>query len=85
MTKKQLFKETVISRGIPFAEIGMRVEFEGKRGVIKGTNSSANLDVLFDGEKQKSNCHPTYEMIYFNNNGSICMDYREEDSRCITK
>jgi len=38
----------------------------------------ANLDVLFDGEKQKTNCHPTWEIIYFNTNGSICRDFREE-------
>ena len=75
--EQEMFKDTVEQRGIPFATIGMRVELQGKRGTIKGVNSSANLDVLFDGEKHKSNCHPTWEMIYFNGNGSICKDFRE--------
>lgn len=75
--KQEIFKDTVEKRGIPFANIGMRIELEGKRGIIKGVNNSANLDVIFDGEKAKTNCHPTWEMIYFNNNGSICKDFRE--------
>ncbi len=78
--KQEIFKDTVEKRGIPFAAIGMRVELEGKTGAIKGVNSSANLDILFDGEKQKTNCHPTWEMVYFNGNGSICKDYREKQN-----
>lgn len=75
--KQEIFKDTAENRGVPFAEIGMRVELQGKRGVIKGFNSSANLDVIFDGDKKKTNCHPTWEMIYFNSGGSIAKDFRE--------
>jgi len=78
MTQKQeIFRDTAKNRGVPFVEIGMRVELQGKKGIIKGFNSSANLNVLFDGEKDETNCHPTWEMIYYNSNGSICKDFRE--------
>jgi len=76
-TKKEIFNDTINLRGIPFAFIGMRVELNGKRGNIRGVNSSTNLEVLFDNEKNKIICHPTWEMVYFNGDGSICKDFRE--------
>ena len=75
--KEEMLNDTAVSRGVPFVYIGMRVELEGRLGTIKGFNHSANLDVVFDGEKQKTNCHPTWEIIYFNPDGSICEDFRE--------
>ena len=76
-TQQEIFNDTVEKRAIPFAYIGMRVELKGKRGNIKGANSKGNLDILFDTEKKKTNCHPTLEMVYFNGNGSICKDFRK--------
>jgi hypothetical protein len=57
----------------------MEVDVSGKRGVIVGGNSSLNLQVLFDFEKQPytANCHPWYETVYYDNNGNIVADYRE--------
>ena len=48
-------------RGTSF-HLGQRITVDGKRGVIVGANSSSNLDVLFDGEKHASNCHPTWKV-----------------------
>lgn len=75
---KTQFQETAEQRGIPFAKKGMRVEVAGKPGLIKNFNIRANLDVLFDGEKEVSNCHPTWEIVYFDKSGKIIKDFRGE-------
>lgn len=62
-------------RGIEFAYRGMKVEVCGKPGVIVGSNSSLNLDVVFDGQYHKSNCHPWYETRYFDRKGNVVADY----------
>jgi len=68
-------------RGLHFIEIGMQVEHaygtKKKQGVIKGGNSSGNIDVLFDGEKRPCNCHPTWAMKYFDNDGNVIAEYGE--------
>jgi len=50
--------------GVP-AKIGGRVLFKhnGKEGTIKGSHN-ANLLVLFDGDKEPSILHPTWEVSY---------------------
>ncbi len=50
-------------------------------GCIVGGNESSNLDVVFDGEYHKINCHPYYEIVYYDKVGNIVADYREEHSR----
>ena len=77
MTKEEIFAETMQSRGVSFARIGMRVEINGRMGNIKGCSVRANIDVLFDGDKSKSNCHPTWNICYFHHDGSIAGDFRE--------
>lgn len=68
-------------RGLDFAFMGMRVLACGKMGCIVGGNESSNLDVVFDGEYHKINCHPYYEIVYYDKVGNIVADYREEHSR----
>jgi hypothetical protein len=51
-------------RGMPWVKIGMRIEVDGRLGTIKGGNDSGNLDVVFDGEKHKSNVHPCWKTKY---------------------
>jgi hypothetical protein len=58
-------------RGIEFAYMGMHVEVDGKPGVIVGANDSCNLDICFDGEHWKSNCHPWWRVKYFDNKGNV--------------
>lgn len=72
-SREAAFAHTAKSRGLSFAQIGMRVEVEGNAGVIIGTNDSANFDVLFtSGPRagQKGNCHPRWMMTYFDGDGN---------------
>ena len=55
-------------RGIDFIRLGMRIEVNGKPGIIIGYNDSLNLDVCFDGSLNKCNCHPHWRMKYFDRN-----------------
>ena len=68
-------------RGLPFIEIGMKVELSygttKKIGVVKGGNSAGNIDVLFDGEKKPSNCHPTWAIKYFDKEGNVLAEFGE--------
>ena len=72
------FDEMKKRRGIPFAFLGQRVEVAGKAGVIVGANYSGNLDVCFDGTCARSNCHPHWDIRYFDASGSVVADYREK-------
>lgn len=65
-------------RGLPYIYRGMKVEVWGKSGVIVGANHSANLDVVFDGEWHKSNCHPYDETVYFDAKNNIVGDFRKK-------
>jgi len=69
------FKDTLSRRGIEFAHLGMRVEVNGKPGVIVGSNRSLNLDVCFDGQHWKENCHPWWMIKYFDNYGNLVKEY----------
>ena len=66
-------------RGLHFIKKGMRVELSygsvKKKGIIKGGNSSGNIDVLFVGEKRPDNCHPTWGMKYFDEEGNVIAEY----------
>ena len=71
-------------RGIDFARIGMQIEVDGDIGTIVGMNSSANLDVKFANQvkygKHAHNCHPTWEIRYFDADGKVIADYRKNKS-----
>jgi hypothetical protein len=71
------FVRTASYRNVPFARCGMKVEVDGRAGVIVGHNSSANFDVLFtDGENKGLvlNCHPNWMMKYFDEDGKEVLD-----------
>lgn len=63
------FKRMCELRNIAFAFQGMRISVAGRMGTIVGSNSSLNLDVVFDGRWDINNCHPHYETIYLDNYG----------------
>jgi len=62
-------------RDIEFAHLGMKVEVNGKPGVIVGSNRSLNLDVCLEGEHWRSNCHPWWRVKYFDNKGDLIKEY----------
>ncbi len=65
------------SRGMPFVKRGMRVlhTHNGRAGRISGANSSANLNITFDGDSYSQNCHPYWMMKYFDANGKVIAEY----------
>jgi hypothetical protein len=75
---KKQFDRMKEMRGIDFAYQGMRIEVAGKMGTIVGSNSSLNLDVVFDGKYWADNCHPWWKTKYFDRNGNIAKDFTEK-------
>jgi hypothetical protein len=65
-------------RGIKFAYQGMKVSVCGQMGTIVGSNQSLNLDVVFDGQYHRNNCHPWHETVYFDRKGNVVADYRKQ-------
>lgn len=84
MTKKekQFIEDMQRCRGIDFARIGMMVEMGGDIGTIVGMNRSGNLDVVFANQqkygKHPHNCHPTWDIAYFDADGKVIADYRKQ-------
>lgn len=74
--KDRDFDKTKNYRGVPLADYGTEVELRGKRGFIIGSNDSCNFDVKFDNGI--FNCHPNYELIYFDKYGNIIYDFRKQ-------
>lgn len=71
------FQDTLRRRGIEFAYLGMKVEVDGKPGRIVGGNRSLNLDICFDGNHWKENCHPWWRMKYFDNQGNLIKAFED--------
>ncbi len=65
-------------RNIPFAKRGMIVEVDGEKGWITGSNNGMNLDVLFEGNEYTTNCHPHWEIIYYDEDGNMIKNYKQE-------
>jgi len=74
------FDRVATARGIDaFVYQGMAISVNGKSGIVVGGNSSQNLDILIG--KEICNCHPLWETIYYNSDGSIAADYSKGDER----
>jgi hypothetical protein len=69
-TQKHI-NEICKARCIPAIKKNMRCVVDGKAGKVIGGNSSLNLQVLFDGWKSSSNCHPYWRITVFNDDGSV--------------
>lgn len=68
------------ARNMPWLRRGMRVELHKdtgvKKGRVTGGNTMANIQVRFDGENFSRNCHPHWQMVYFEASGTVIADYR---------
>jgi len=71
------FERIAISRGVSYAKIGMRLMVAGKEGRIVGGNSSRNFDVVFPDYAYQVNCHPTWETVYYAEDGTVLGDFRK--------
>lgn len=69
------FEKNKRYRGVPLCDYGTEVELRGKRGFIIGANDSCNFDVKF--EDGIHNCHPNYELVYFDEQGNVMYDFRK--------
>ena len=65
-------------RDMPWIKRGMRVEVDGRMGVVTSGNHSGNINVRLDGEKHAGNCHPWWKTRYFDGDGNVIADYRED-------
>lgn len=63
-------------RNIPFLELGMKVEVNGKLGTVVGY-CGLNLFVCMQGNSWESNCHPNWRIKYFDNEGKIIKEFGE--------
>lgn len=63
-------------RGIEFAYLGMRVEIDGKKGIIVGYYGM-NLLVCLDGNWWGDNCHPWWRVRYFDNDGNLVKEFKD--------
>ncbi|HGH7180721.1 MFS transporter [Bacillus luti] len=73
---EQAFKKMQNFRNLHFAYMGMRVNVAGMWGTIVG-NWKTNLFVLFDGEIEKHNCHPFWEIAYYDDEGNVVRSYQK--------
>ncbi|MDR1981516.1 MAG: hypothetical protein LBQ39_07860 [Tannerellaceae bacterium] len=71
---KQMFDHVRKSRGMEFLERNMRVEIDGKQGVVVG-HSNSGLTAKLDNGREVC-FHPTWKIVYFDNDGNIVADYR---------
>lgn len=71
-------------RGLDFLQMGMIVDVEGKLGWVIGSNSSCNLDVMFEGEEYPySNCHPHWETTYYDDKMNVIKDFKRKYTEVI--
>jgi coproporphyrinogen III oxidase len=81
--EKKFIQDIVRVRGqeLDFIRLGMEVEFSNDRGTIAGMNANGNLDVKFANTlkhgKHAHNCHPTWEMKYFDETGALIACYAD--------
>lgn len=57
-------------RNIPLVRCGTVIDVNGRRGIIIGHNSSANLDIMFDNGSIGA-AHPNWKTTYYKANGQI--------------
>lgn len=62
--------------GIPGLKIGMKVMIKGITGKVSGVGDSG-LKIKLDSENKSIHCHPTWDMVYFDDNDNIIKDFRK--------
>ncbi len=72
------FLAVATRRQVPYARLGMRVQVESDNGVIAGSNTADNFEVLFTSGAHKGKilpCHPTWMTRYFDKSGNVLGDF----------
>jgi hypothetical protein len=60
---------------MPFLKRGMKVIMDGKTGKVT-SGDGAYVRVRYDNANYSVRCHPQWEMVYYDENGEIAADYR---------
>ncbi len=68
---QKMIDRVVFDRQLPPVKKGMRCTVSGREGHIIGGNSSSNFNVRFCGDRHAMNCHPSYEMVIYNEDGEV--------------
>jgi hypothetical protein len=64
-------------RNMPWIKRGMRCNMDGKWGTVTA-GDGASVRVCFDDKKRTVTCHPHWQMTYYDANGNIVKDYKEQ-------
>lgn len=70
------YLRTSPTRNMPWIKRGMTCEIDGKRGVVIG-GKGGYVRVRYDGAKYPVVCHPHWRAVYYDDNGQVIKDYRE--------
>ncbi|MFF3100192.1 hypothetical protein [Viridibacillus arvi] len=65
-------------RSKAFLKHGIRVEVNGRMGIVTSGNDSLNINVRYESNNFSQNCHPQWETRYFDKDGVVIADYRKE-------
>ena len=71
-----MLQATREQRNMPFLRRGMRCNMDGKFGNVTSGDITW-LRVRFDGNNFSSNVHPTWQMTYYAEDGSVVKDYKQ--------
>lgn len=71
------YLKTSPMRNMPWIKRGMRVMIYGKPGLVTA-GAGGYVRVRFDGEKRSVPCHPHSAAVYYNEDGSVLKDYKEQ-------
>ena len=61
---------------MPWIKRGLICEINGKCGVVTAGDGSY-VRVRYDGDKHSVRCHPHWQAVYYNDDGTILKDYRD--------
>lgn len=64
-------------RDMPWIKRGMRCNMDGKNGVVTA-GAGGSIHVRFDGDNWSHVCHPHWQMTYYNEDGTILKDYKQQ-------
>lgn len=70
------YLRTSVTRQMPWIKRGLVCEIDGKRGTVVA-GDGGYVRVRYNGERHSVPCHPHWQAVYYDDNGTIIKDYRE--------
>jgi len=72
------FPQLRVQRNMPWLERSMRVVVQGKEGRVSTSFGSGYLQIYTYEDQHLGLYHPTWETVYYNDQGEILADYRKK-------